>query len=448
MGHPQVEELSRWVDEMLGNRSTDVEEHLFGCDACSQWVKAFQGLKAELKALPVIEGVFQEPPLLIPRIRVGVPRWSVLLASLIGLSAGLLLRPATPAMKVISPQQPLISGSEGLIGDQVKPDTAVQTMGTGEVDLEIPGEIFLRLKPGTTLTWEQMDRGFWRKPGIAVNLMRGELLARTAERFWGSRMEVRTPTAMAMVKGTAFSMEVDPKADATTVKVLTGSIFFSPHLKKVGVHVGAGQQSRIAGQRLPEKVQELSPQERERLLETYRIGRVPLAAVVMGIGPGRVEELLQHGVLYLSDRKDQRIHPFLRRNVETLNLWILRGAEPLSGGEPPQDALRVIETALEYLRDEELVVPFRLFAGSCWVRLGNPHRGFIHFERMAKEFPRDPMASVALAAMAEVAQTLGDEVQARQNLEKILSHYPKSPEAIRAREIRTVNPRLTSTRER
>lgn len=434
--HPRLDLLSRRVDGMLDPKvSRSLERHLKECPLCRGWLEAFAQVKKTLQDLPTLERNLAGPmpvPVLVPVETVPFFQKGVAPALLIGsgLILGLLLfRPVSPTMRIISSSPQLVT-SEGILQPFLQSDTALrafQAKPAGHVDLEIPDHLLLRLKSGTTITWQQVNRPWWsQRPNIVVNLMQGELLARTKERFWGSHLEIRTPTATTLVKGTALAVKVDPSLDSTTLKVLAGSVFFSPYLGKVGVEVGSGQMSRIQSARLPDRPRPLLPSERQQLLEVYRIGRDPEMALVIGEGPERVEELLRPALLYLTRRKNAGLQPFLRKTVDQVNAAILAG-EDLSQN---QGDLKVLEMTARSMEDQEMGVPLRLFLGACAAHLGEVDRARSHFSWVVEKFPWDSRAPLALAA-------IGTSEAYRQ----ILARYPNSPEAEPARAFLKNHPR-------
>lgn len=434
--------LSKKLDGMLkpSMQWAWVEEHLDSCPDCSRRMDRLANVKAQLAALPAPEEgwVIKEPtaPVFVPVPRaVGFPQWAArvgALASVVVVSL-LVLRPATAPMRIISTHSSVLT-SEGYSGSRVEPDATLRTLPQGrlDVDVEIPNQLLLRLKPGTTLTWQQINKPLLnRRPHVVVNLMRGEILARTKDGFWGSQLEVRTPTAHAFVKGTAFSVNADPRQDATQLKVLAGSVFLSPHLgSQVGVDVNAGQSSQIQGQRLPGRPTELSASERLAMLEAYRIGQEPLVELVIGGGPERVEELLQPAILYMSDQ-DRRIHPFLKATVDGLNRSILEGDLPQH-----QKEVKILETVLKVLDDPKVALALRLYVAACQVRLGDPIRARDHFQWVAQNHSQDSLASLSLAAVGLIeAEYLKDRYSATRTFQQLVKRYPHSPEAAYARKI-------------
>jgi hypothetical protein len=428
--HPSPETLSRMLDGMLDSTAqTQALKHLQGCAGCGRLFKGQAKVKAALKALPVLEEnpILQlNPPLFIPVIRPVFPVGGFAAGLAVGflVLAGLLwVRPLHSPMRVIS--APAHGSTELLPGEEVN-------ALPGDVDLEIPNQLLLRVRAGTTMTWQESGRPAFLggRPQIVLNVMRGEVLARTKDKFWGSRLQIRTPSASALAKGTAFSVKVEPDQDATVLKVLAGAVFFSPHMGPVGLNVQSGETSRIQGRRLPQPAQPLSVEERKALLETYRIGQDPAVALVIGGGPERTGELLRPALLYLSMEMHPELHLFMRRQVAKINAAILQG-----NLEEQAKEVSMLETSLQTTQDPALAVPLRLFLGACDVRVGRVLRGRVHFRWVADRHPTHPLASVALAALGLTAeQDLRNPELAQVAYQRLAAQYPTSPEADPARE--------------
>lgn len=422
--------LSRWADGMLeAGAAVRWRKHLEECPRCQVRAGALQRVRATLRGLPPVEANPLEqlqPPVFVPVVRPAFPWWGFAAGLAIGVvvvAAFVVFRPLHLPMRVISS-----GASETLAPGQPLNNTPL----AGDIDLEIPNQVSFRLKPGTTVTWQEMDRLwlFGGRPNIVLNVMKGEVLARTHERFWGSKLQIRTPTANATVKGTAFSVSVDPREEATTLRVLAGSVFMSPYLDPVGIEVRAGREGRVQNGRLARETKSLSMEETGRLLQTYRIGKAPDAAVVVGGGPERLGELLKPAVLHVNIRSDSSVQLFWVVRVQELNRAILEGK--LASREKD---VRILETAVQEISDPEWAVPLRLFLGACNVRLGTPRRGVLHFQWVLLNAPRHSLASLALAAVAKVTEeNLHHPDQARAYFQELLARYPQSPEAPIARD--------------
>lgn len=432
-GHPGVEKLSRMLDGALrGGALARCERHLAGCETCREKMAAFVQVRRQLQELPALEEnpLRQlQPPLFIPVAPSPFSFWAVAggLAAGLGLLGLVLFRPVSAPMRVISSPQPVMA-SEGQPSSQLEPGAPLKNLTLGDVDLEIADQALFRLKPGTTISWQEIRRPwiFGGRPYIILNVMNGQVLARTKDRFWGSRLQVRTPSASATVKGTAFSVTVEPVQRATTLKVLAGEVFLSPYLGRIGVNVQSGQSGRIRGdQLLPEAPDTLSTEERRALLETYHIGVDPQVALVIGGGPERAGEMLRPALLYLSAQPHPQMHLFMRKLVREINEAILQN-ELVSA----QSQVRLLEMALNDVTDPELAVPLRLYVAGCAAALRQPLRAQLHLQKAAQTAPQHPLASVALAAIARLAEgPLNDPALAQACREKILSKYPRSPEA-------------------
>ena len=386
--HPNMEKLSRFLDEMLDEKNQKIcKQHLTSCLPCRNLFEGMGRAKEILQSLPNLEEhpIQQlQPPLFIPVIRASLaPRLAAgFFLGALGIGF-LLFHPTAVPMRVVS--GPSVEGVPELRDMKLEPGVPLKSLLPGDVDLEIPNQVFLRLKPGATVTWQQFQRP-WGRPKIVLNVMQGKILARTQKGFWGSIMEVRTPNANAIVKGTAFSVSVDPKTQTgTTLQVLAGSVFFSPYLKGVGVEVGSGQESSIQATGMPNRPRLVSPDERKALLETYRIGRQSLVELIIGSGPERVKELLQPTLLHLSFQEHPELHFYMRRLVSQLNAALLKDS---LGSKA--DTLQALEISIENLQDPALFVPLRLFVGSCRVRLGQMKEGQAHFQWVADNVPQDP----------------------------------------------------------
>jgi hypothetical protein len=431
--HPSPEALSRMLDGMLDSQAqSQTLKHLQGCTGCGRLFEGQAKVKAALKGLPVLEEnpILQlQPPLFIPVIRPVFPVWGFaagLASGFLVLAALVWVRPPHSPMRVIS--APAHGSAELLPGEEMN-------SLPGDVDLEIPNQLLLRVRAGTTMTWQESGRPafFGGRPQIVLNVMRGEVLARTKDKFWGSQLQIRTPSASALAKGTAFSVKVESEQDATVLKVLAGVVFFSPHLGRVGLNVQSGETSRIQGRSLPQPAQPLSVEERKGLLETYQIGQDPAVALVIGGGPERTGELLRPALLYLSMEMHWELHLFMRRQVAKINAAILQG-----NLEEQTKEISMLETFVQTMQDPTLAVPLRLFLGACDVRLGSVLRGRVHFRWVADRHPTHPLASVALAALGQTAERdLRNPELAQAAYQRLVSQYPASPEAELAREFLT-----------
>ena len=156
-GHPTLNRLSRGVDGALAPKSREaLKRHLELCAVCRTREGALAQVRTALRGLVPIEesGWVNKPPLVPPSVfspLLKLRKWIVPaglggLALVIGL---LFLKVPQPALRVVSSGSNM-TGSESEEGSQVPSGTALRTLPPGQVDLELPGQLLLRLKPGTT----------------------------------------------------------------------------------------------------------------------------------------------------------------------------------------------------------------------------------------------------------------------------------------------------------
>jgi hypothetical protein len=121
-----------------------------------------------------------------------------ILFSVLGLLPGL-ARAVPAALEVVSSSGPLRASASVIepggrvhLGDRIVSD--------GGAVIRIPGKAAFRLKPGSVLTVTR-----WKK-GFLLRLDRGGILSAVRK---GTPYAVRTPTAVAAVRGTVFHVQVE-----------------------------------------------------------------------------------------------------------------------------------------------------------------------------------------------------------------------------------------------
>ncbi len=107
------------------------------------------------------------------------------------------------------------------------------------------------------------------------------------------------------------------------------------------------------------------------------------------------------------------------------------GIRALIGGDP--------DTAIQNLRDflrnngrSGHADDAQFWIAEAYFRKGQNHRAIIEFNQVAVEYPKGDRAPAALLRQAEIFRIVGDRVDARLNLQKVLQRYPGTPEAERA----------------
>lgn len=113
------------------------------------------------------------------------------------------------------------------VGLKVESNDVIRTQ-SGTIDLQSRTGSAIRVREMTTITVAALtgsdtdldvDHG-----GILANVRRGS----SSENF-----NVTTPTAIAGVRGTVFSVEVDPFSDSSSVRVLEGSVAMNPRVERL-----------------------------------------------------------------------------------------------------------------------------------------------------------------------------------------------------------------------
>ncbi len=100
-------------------------------------------------------------------------------------------------------------------GDQVR------TRARSRAEIRLGDGVLVRLKENTTFKLERIKS---KKEALHVSLrlLKGKILLKVGRLGGGSRVRVRTPTAVAAVRGTTFV--VDAQAAKTEIKVLEGTV--------------------------------------------------------------------------------------------------------------------------------------------------------------------------------------------------------------------------------
>lgn len=103
----------------------------------------------------------------------------------------------------------------------LRPGDEVRTHARSRAEVHLGDGTLVRLKEKTIFRLERLET----KKGIltvALRLLKGKILLKVAKLGSGSRLRVRTPTAIAAVRGTMFV--VDAQAAKTEVRVLEGTV--------------------------------------------------------------------------------------------------------------------------------------------------------------------------------------------------------------------------------
>ncbi|MBX7056965.1 MAG: FecR domain-containing protein [Leptospirales bacterium] len=114
--------------------------------------------------------------------------------------------------------------SPARIGMAVEESDRIRTT-QGQVDLQSSGGATVRVRPFT----EIQVRSLMPQQGVSLDLKNGSLAARVRRAGAGEDFTVRTPTAIAGVRGTTFTVEEDAEHGAQ-VTVLEGQVALAPRI--------------------------------------------------------------------------------------------------------------------------------------------------------------------------------------------------------------------------
>lgn len=103
----------------------------------------------------------------------------------------------------------------------LKPGSRVQLPEGAQIDLALPGSVLLQIVGGSDVTLPGSP-GRWFARSMRASLESGELRVSTGTAFPGTRFEVVTPEARAVVTGTTLAVLRQP--DASCVCVFDGSV--------------------------------------------------------------------------------------------------------------------------------------------------------------------------------------------------------------------------------
>lgn len=175
----------------------------------------------------------------------------------------------------------------------LRPGDEVRTHARSRAEVRLGDGVLVRLKENTVFKVERL-KSKKDVPSISLRLLTGKILLKVAKLGSGSRVRVRTPTAVVAVRGTMFV--VDAQAAKTEIKVLEGTVrtaaigdAASDMEESAGKDVSAGQEvAALQGRPLSEP--ELMSAE-ETAQETGWAQEAEIAApeTVVGEEPGSSE---------------------------------------------------------------------------------------------------------------------------------------------------------------
>ncbi|MFW5770200.1 MAG: PQQ-binding-like beta-propeller repeat protein [Spirochaetota bacterium] len=144
-------------------------------------------------------------------------------------------------------------------GTDAHPGDIVITGQDSMVDLEIPGRFRMRIREGSRIRLSALHVKENGNLDVNGNMKNGRVLLSIKKLARGDSAYIHTPTSVAGVRGTTFSVAVDSKKNVT-VKVLEGKVRLAPKtgdnkspLHSEAVDIADGQICRVD----PEKVEQI-----------------------------------------------------------------------------------------------------------------------------------------------------------------------------------------------
>lgn len=100
-------------------------------------------------------------------------------------------------------------------------------VGQGRLDIQTRGGNALRIRPGTKGTIREIAG----EAGLKFELSKGGVLVAARKQSAASDVQVITPTAIAGVRGTSFSVSVNEEGKNARIRVLDGAVALAPRAK-------------------------------------------------------------------------------------------------------------------------------------------------------------------------------------------------------------------------
>ena len=145
--------------------------------------------------------------------------------------------------------------------------------GDLEVDLVVPGAVFMQIVAGSSLTLPRAP-GRWFARSARGEVHAGELRVVTGPRFAGARLVLRAPDASAEITGTTVAIICEPAATCLCVFTGTASMIGPDRLP---VQVAPGTRRTVYRDGSSPLVEEIRPMERMKLDMLNEQGRALFA---------------------------------------------------------------------------------------------------------------------------------------------------------------------------
>ena len=311
-------------------------------------------------------------------------------------------------------------------------------LGTGAiVNIASKGRYKARLKDESLIVLSKLDSGL-RNIDTDFSISYGKLLVNTTDKFKGSSMRIYTPACDAEVVGTAFIIEVLHKQ--TWIGVLEGRVRLlskahplkAEKAKRISTYVSAGQEvstSLYSYSTMPEL---LSDKEWKSMLELYQLIEKPQVMLLIGTGSNRVDEFLQGpATVYIPDAI-KRIIP--NELLESINSVVQATKD--DDLELVKNRTMELQDMLQRYPGPQYNVEILMFIASHLYYAHDYASALKVLEAVNKQYPNSDFASLAQCSMAAIYQNnLKDVDKAKMIYNQLITAYPGSADAIRAKEI-------------
>ena len=470
-------EISLYLDgRYKGTQKKDMEEHILTCPACKKQLDRASLLKASLQNLaPVKESEgfdFEFNRLLQERLakrRTWVWIWDITERAFAGIRDAAVF-PAPAFVKVAASFVVVIAVVSGLrttamlrvpavefaAGDvkiyraphakEIAPRVNMRfkrgdkiEMGEGAIlNIASKGLYRARIKDKSLIVLSQLNSG-WRHIDANFSISHGNLLVNTTRHFKGSKMKIRTPACNTEVVGTAFMVKVSPEPENKTwLGVLKGRVkvlskvhpLKAAEMKELAAYVSSGQKINIKPYSYPTIPELFSEKEWQMVQELYQLTDMPKVILVIGTEPNRIEELLKPAPVYIP----HIMHRDVPRQIEVLVESII-GATRESRAAQLRKSIEKLEQLLEKYPNPKYNVEILMFIASHYHYLNDYENAIRIFNKVIKEYPESSLASLAQCAVGTIYQKdLKDAQRAEEVYRQLLSIYPDSIDAMRAKE--------------
>jgi tetratricopeptide (TPR) repeat protein len=251
-------------------------------------------------------------------------------------------------------------------------------------------------------------------------------------------MRVYTPNCNAEVIGTAFIVNVSPKEkNITWLGVLEGrvAVIAKQHplkkfkVERVFVYVSSGQKIETRPYSYPTPPELFSEGEWRMMQELYQLTDAEKIILLVGAGYDRVEELFRPAPLYVPQAS--RALPSRMRDM----VDIIRKATEEGDITTVEKLTKTVEGFVEEHHNSEYDVEVLMFIASHYRYIKDYKNAIRVFEEVVKSYPNSHLTSLAQCAVATIYKDdLKDAQKAQEAYQQLISRYPGSIDAVRARD--------------